>query len=437
MTTYQKSRFFEWTLKDIAPSPPNQKVIRYFAVGRWIGLLAVALPIQLWLVPILAETSYQPQILAKIENAIWFIYALYTTLNGLLTSVSFGKFNEEEARLAELANAGCLLLECAAISLTGYCVGSLALLQPTLGIIPLVFYRVFLGYRLAVLGFATLFGAFNLIGVLEIMNLIPVSPAFPEALNHPYYTSPSLGWAQIWLATVQAFMFFAIINFVTNQRGQLHRYMTEYVLLRYLPESMVKRAAAGELSLESPPHKRTITILFTDLAGFTQLTRTLGAEATAELLNTFLGEVADAAHTLGGTVDKFVADSVMVIFGAPEDMSLPEQLERSVKLGFAIHRIVAALPAQHNLSARVGINTGEALVGNFGSHTRSDYTAIGHAVNLAARLESACKSGKVLIGPESVVHLPPKWRRDPYKPLFLKGIDEPVAAFWVYPPVED
>ena len=83
------------------------------------------------------------------------------------------------------------------------------------------------------------------------------------------------------------------------------------------------------------------------------------------------------------------------------------------------------------------IYLGEALVGNFGSHTRSDYTAIGHAVNLAARLESACKSGKVLIGPESVVHLPPKWRRDPYKPLFLKGIDEPVAAFWVYPPTED
>ena len=86
-------------------------------------------------------------------------------------------------------------------------------------------------------------------------------------------------------------------------------------------------------------------------------------------------------------------------------------------------------PTEHGLSARVGINTGEAVVGNFGSETRSDYTVIGHAVNLAARLESASTPGRILVGPETVVHLPERWIREPYKPLFLKGIDEPVAAF--------
>ena len=127
----------------------------------------------------------------------------------------------------------------------------------------------------------------------------------------------------------------------------------------------------------------------------------------------------------------------MVVFGAPEEMSTREQMDRAVQLGFEIQRVIEGLPKEHNLAARVGINTGEAVVGNFGSKTRSDYTVIGHAVNLAARLESAGSPGRVLIGPESVVNLPERWRREPYKPLFLKGIDEPVAAFWVYPPVED
>ncbi|MEC8050594.1 MAG: adenylate/guanylate cyclase domain-containing protein [Myxococcota bacterium] len=437
MITSRNLSFIDWTLRDIAPSPPSQEVLRYFALVRWFALITVGAPIQLWFIPTFAERSYQPDVMATIETVFWVIYAFYATFNGLLTSVAYGDFGEREATLANIANTGCIITECAVINLTGYSVGSLALLQPTLGIMPLVFYRVFLGYRIAVIGFLAIFGTFNFIGALEIMHLVPISPAFEAASNHPYYSRPILGWGQIWLATSQGFLFFTLINFITNQRGHLHRYITEYVLLRYLPESMVKRAAAGELSLEGKPEKREVTILFTDLVGFTTLTRSLGAEATAEILDKFLGGVADAAHQLGGTVDKFVGDCVMVVFGAPESMTLAQQTDRAVQLGFRINEVIARLPQEHGLSARVGINTGEAVVGNFGSKTRSDYTVIGHAVNLAARLESASTPGRILVGPETVVHLPERWIREPYKPLFLKGIDEPVAAFWVYRRPED
>ena len=436
MSLSKEHTLFEWTLQDIAPSVPTQEVLRYFALARWLAILTVSVPIQLFFIPALIERSYRPEVLSALETGFWILYGFYAVFNGLLTSVAYGEFGERESALASIANNGCLLVESIGVNLTGYCVGSLALLQPTLGIIPLIFYRFFLGYRTAVFGFLATFGLFNLIGILEIMHLVPISPAFEAALNHPYYSRPILGWGQIWLATIQGVLFFTLINFITNQRSHLHRYITEYVLLRYLPESMVKRAATGELSLDGPPDKREVTVLFTDLVGFTTLTRTLGAEATAQILDRFLGDVAEAAHELGGTVDKFVGDCVMVVFGAPEPMALSQQIDRAVQLGFRIHEVVANLPQSHGLSARVGINTGEAVVGNFGSRTRSDYTVIGHAVNLAARLESASRPGRVLIGPESVVHLPMHWARDPYKPLFFKGIDEPVAAFWVYPQPE-
>ena len=135
-------------------------------------------------------------------------------------------------------------------------------------------------------------------------------------------------------------------------------------------------------------------------------------------------------------MDKFVGDCAMVVFGAPESMTLAQQTDRAVQLGFRINEVIARLPQEHGLSARVGINTGEAVVGNFGSKP-ARIIQFGHAVNLAARLESASTPGRILVGPETVVHLPERWIREPYKPLFLKGIDEPVAAFWVYRRPED
>lgn len=433
MSLSKEHTLFEWTLRDIAPSPPTQDVIRHFAFARWVAMLTVALPIQLYFIPTLIEHSYQPGILSTVETIFWVLYGFYAIFNGLLTSVAYGEFGEREAALASIANNGCLLIEALGFNLTGYCVGSLTLLLPTLGIIPLVFYRVFLGYRIAVFGFFATFGLFNLIGILEFMHLVPISPAFEAALNHPYYNHPILSWGQVALTTIQGIVFFTVINFITNQRGHLHRSITESVLLRYLPESVVKRAATGELSLDGPPEKREVTVLFTDLVDFTTLTRTLGAEATAQILNRFLGEVTNAAHELGGTVDKFVGDCVMVVFGAPEQMALSQQIERAAQLGFRIKDLIAQFPQEHGLSARVGINTGEAVVGNFGNKNRSDYTVIGQTVTLASRLKTASRPGKVLIGPESVVHLPMHWGRDAYKPLFFKGTDAPVAAFWVYP----
>ncbi|MCY7333546.1 MAG: response regulator, partial [Pseudanabaena sp. CAN_BIN31] len=109
----------------------------------------------------------------------------------------------------------------------------------------------------------------------------------------------------------------------TNERrvAQLNLYLTESVLKRFLPPSLVVKAATGELSLDLRPEPRMITVLFTDIVGFTSLANTLRSRRVSELLNQYLGAMTEAIFANGGTVDKFMGDGIMALFGAPEDCS--------------------------------------------------------------------------------------------------------------------
>jgi class 3 adenylate cyclase len=203
------------------------------------------------------------------------------------------------------------------------------------------------------------------------------------------------------------------------------------VLHRYLPPSMVSRAAAGELRLDTPPERRVLTVMFTDVVGFTPLTERLGPEVIGRLLNRYLGEIADLAHEHGATIDKFIGDCVMIVFGAPEELAPEEQARRCVVLAAAIHQRITELEMEHPLEARTGINTGEAVVGNFGSRARSDYTVLGPAVNVAARLESASQPGRILMGEATARLLGDEVALEAAGELQLKGVREPVTAFFL------
>jgi adenylate cyclase len=170
--------------------------------------------------------------------------------------------------------------------------------------------------------------------------------------------------------------------------------------------------------------------MFMDLVGFTSLSEKLGAEAVARLLNSYLSMVADVAHEHGATVDKFVGDSVMIVFGAPDALEPREQAHRCVALAQKLQTLLPTLGDGIALRARTGINTGEVVVGNFGSSTRSDYTVIGPAVNIAARLETASDPGRILVG-ETTAKLLDDVALEPAGELQLKGVADPVRAFFV------
>ncbi len=175
-------------------------------------------------------------------------------------------------------------------------------------------------------------------------------------------------------------------------------------LARYFPPPLVQRLLsepdAGKLQAE----RRRLTVLFADLVEFTALTDRFEPEIITDLLNQFLGGMGALVEKFGGTLNELLGDGLVVLFGAPEKMDKDEQAERAVALAVAMQREIARLKKawleagiDHNIDLRIGIHQDFATVGNFGSGRFLAYRAVGSGVNLAARLQSHCPPGQVLV----------------------------------------
>lgn len=223
-----------------------------------------------------------------------------------------------------------------------------------------------------------------------------------------------------------------------NERkvAQLNQYLTESVLQRFLPPSMVKKANEGTLQLDLRPEPRLVTILFSDIVGFTQLSNTLRSRRVAELLNEYLETMTQAIFNNGGTVDKFMGDAVLALFGAPEEMSPNEQVKRAISAARQMYKDLDGLNqrwAEQGIGPvkfRCGIHQGTAVVGMFGSIQRSDYTAIGPSVNIAARIQEAATAETILVSAAVADYLDEE-EIVKFEPLQLKGVDETVLTFGV------
>lgn len=223
---------------------------------------------------------------------------------------------------------------------------------------------------------------------------------------------------------------------------ELNTYLTESVLKRFLPPVLVEKAALGALTLDLRPEPRLITVLFSDIVGFTQLANTLRSRRVAELLNEYLEAMTRAVFDNGGTVDKFMGDAILALYGAPEELGPNEQVRRAINTARAMHRSLAQLNQRWQsqgifdpndncgVQFRCGIHQGTAVVGMFGSAERADYTAIGPSVNIAARLQSAAIPGTILVSAAVADYLKDE-EITKGSPLKLKGVDETVLTFAV------
>jgi len=184
----------------------------------------------------------------------------------------------------------------------------------------------------------------------------------------------------------------ALIRFRITERD---RRQVRDAFAHYLSPDLVNQLTRDPASLRLGGESRDMTFLFTDLEGFTSLTEAIPPTELVSVLNAYLDGICGVVMDHGGTIDKLVGDAVVAMFNAPLDQ--PDHPERAVRCALAIDAFAEAFRVQQQAAGlpfgrtRVGVNTGPAVVGNFGGNRRFDYTAHGDAINTAARLESANK----------------------------------------------
>lgn len=168
---------------------------------------------------------------------------------------------------------------------------------------------------------------------------------------------------------------------------------------RYLPARVADKIKIDPRAKRIEGERRQITVAFADLSGFTALSETMDAEDIAQVINEFFSRMVAVVFKYGGSVDKFLGDALMVLFGAP--VAHHDDPERAVRAGLEMQAEMARFNQEkalgHPLAMSIGINTGPAVALNVGSEERMEYTVIGDTVNLAARLEGVSGPGEIII----------------------------------------
>ena len=151
------------------------------------------------------------------------------------------------------------------------------------------------------------------------------------------------------------------------------------------------------------PKELTASILFTDIIGFTRLSETMPPRDINILLNRCFSRMTDIVFSFDGTLDKYIGDGLMAVFGAP--MENEDHAEKAIRAGLEIRHQISAMmkktSEEMKFDIRIGINTGRVVAGNIGSPKRMEYTVIGDPVNIASRLESIANPNQILIGEET------------------------------------
>lgn len=253
-------------------------------------------------------------------------------------------------------------------------------------------------------------------------------PFFAERAGFDTLGFPAVGWAAGWLIAYVA------VSAALRAINAAQREFAQGALGKYLPRSVAAEILRNPERLRLHGEKRLIFCLFSDLEGFTKLTHAVDAEMIAQLLNDYLDRLSAVVLEHGGTLDKFVGDAVVAFWGAP--IAYPDDGARAVRAAIAMYQAGEdfrrnAPPGVPPIGrTRVGVHYGEAIVGNFGGDGRIQYTALGDAMNTAARLESANKplETTVLVSREAMERSSIDDMR-PMGTISLRGRATPVEVF--------
>jgi len=207
------------------------------------------------------------------------------------------------------------------------------------------------------------------------------------------------------------------------------------IFSRYVSQNLVEELLNQEIKMGG--EKTEITVLFSDIRGFTSMSEKMEPEEVVGILNEYLSEMTDAIFKNNGTLDKFIGDAVMALFGTPK--FYPDHPLRAIKTAFMMKDKLGKLNAKwtaqgrHTLKIGIGINTGEAVAGNMGSLQRMEYTVIGDTVNLASRLESLNKElgTEIIISSSTYDRVREHVKVRQFTGIHVKGKEETLVVYEV------
>ena len=212
------------------------------------------------------------------------------------------------------------------------------------------------------------------------------------------------------------------------------------LISKYVPPQIAETISHGQIDLVWKHHREKLTLFFSDIKNFTRITDSLEPEDMGSLLNEYLTEMNGIINRYGGTLAQLIGDGLYVIFGALNKTGDKDHALRCLNMAIDMQLKMKELNKKwfnsgidENLKIRCGINTGMATVGGYGSPERKEYTAMGMQVNLAARLESACKPGRILISHTTWALAREEFPCTPLGKIEVKGYHRPITVYEIDP----
>lgn len=333
------------------------------------------------------------------ENLIWFVPAAMLWPHLLYFVIRYLKLNQ-----SAIARENTLLLDAAIAGL------SIVLIKFSLTIT--IFYILMSSFSFLVVGGLRVWALGNLVLFATIIvssMIFGISMAPPT----PPIVSIISGLGATIYVSVTAFFTHQQAKALVHAKSQIQQQREQSIslshkLAKYLSPQVWQSIFTGERDVRLETQRKKLAIFFSDIKGFTELSEEMEPEGLTELLNNYFNEMSQIALKYGGTIDKFVGDSIMIFFGDPTSRGAKEDTLACVAMAIEMRKHMKILRKKWQsqgiktpLQIRIGISTGYCTVGNFGAENRMDYTIIGKEVNLASRLESLAEPGEILISFET------------------------------------
>jgi class 3 adenylate cyclase len=307
-----------------------------------------------------------------------------------------------------LAMLGYLSFVLVATELLGGSAGSYALAPTCIVLIAIVVF----GPRAGAIASAYVFLGMLLLNVAHLRDWLPLAPLLG---SDSVPAGNDVGWYLLLdvLAAQFLVMMVALCALIFSARDYAEAALqrNQQLIRRYLPRALADQIIAGRELDVIKPQRRRVTVLFSDIVGFTDLADRVEPEVLTQVINEYMAAMSEIVDDHQGTVNEFIGDGLMALFGAPEPLEPEVQARQAIRAAQAMQARLPELNPHWRklglgtaLQIRIGINTGMASVGSYGSEGRMTYTAIGLQTNIAARIQAHCEPGGILIS-EATYHL--------------------------------